>query len=190
MLGCQKYELDRPVSQAAAELPQECGCPADAFVNDDPFDELHGFIETPPVPCSRTVWPAMTLPCSTMACQAVTPAQGNVAPSSSDRGAGIFTTPSSSSTTYSASMPSMLPPSAFACTSGGASPPDQRWKKQPATLSPTFTRVTPPPTSTTSPAPSESGTILSRTGIRYAPSTMPRTRNLSEHAKTFPSPWR
>src|ERR1700730_7590147 len=48
----------------------------------------------------------------------------------------------------------------------GASPPDQRWKKQPATLSPTFTRVTPAPTSVTSPAPSESGTILSRTGIR------------------------
>src|ERR1700724_1535271 len=102
-------------------------------------------IETPPVPCIRTVWPAMTLPCSTKACHAVTAPQGNVAPSSTDRGAGIFTTPSSSSTTYSASMPSMLPPRALACTSGGASPPDQRWKKQPATLSPTFTRVTPAP---------------------------------------------
>ncbi len=63
--------------------------------------------ETPPVPCSSTVWPAIILPCSIMACHTVTAAQGKVAPSSSERCAGIFTTPSSSSTTYSASMPSM-----------------------------------------------------------------------------------
>jgi hypothetical protein len=41
MLACQKYELDRPLAQAAAELPHECGFPADAFVNDDPFDAFH-----------------------------------------------------------------------------------------------------------------------------------------------------
>ena len=63
-------------------------------------------------------------------------------------------------------MPSMPPPSALACTSGGGSPPGQRWKKQPATLSPTLTRVTPAPTSTTSPAPSDSGMTFSRTGMR------------------------
>src|SRR5215469_6757612 len=38
---------------------------------------------------------------------------------------------------------SMPPPSALAWTSAGASPPAQRWKKHPATRSPTLTRVTP-----------------------------------------------
>ena len=58
-------------------------------------------IDTPPVPCSRTVSPAFSLACSIIACQTVTAAQGSVAPSSSDRCGGIFTAPSSSSTTYS-----------------------------------------------------------------------------------------
>jgi hypothetical protein len=44
MLGCQKYKFDRPVAQAGAELPQECGFPANAFVDDDPFDEFHELI--------------------------------------------------------------------------------------------------------------------------------------------------
>jgi len=44
MLGCQKYKLDRPVTQAGAELLQEGGFPANAFVNDDPFDEFHELI--------------------------------------------------------------------------------------------------------------------------------------------------
>ena len=101
-----------------------------------------------------------------MACQTVTAAQGRVAPSSSERCDGIFTVPSSSSTAYSASMPSVAPPSALACTSGGGSPPGQRAKKLPATLSPTFTRVTPEPTSTTSPAPSDSGMTFSFDGMR------------------------
>src|SRR5262249_41024170 len=76
-----------------------------------------------------------------MAFQTVTPAQGRVAPSSSDKCAGIFTAPSSSNTAFSASMPSMPPPSALVWTSAGASPPTQRWKKHPATRSLTFTRV-------------------------------------------------
>jgi hypothetical protein len=63
-------------------------------------------------------------------------------------------------------MPSMLPPSAEACTCAFGAPPGQRWKKQPATLSPGFTRSTPGPTSTTSPAPSDSGMMFSRTGMR------------------------
>ena len=83
---------------------------------------LSAFLVTPPVPCSRTVWPAMTFPCSTRACQAVNAAQGNVAPSSTDRGAGILTTPSSSNITYSASMPSMLPPRASCRIRGRLSP--------------------------------------------------------------------
>ena len=44
MLGREKYELDRPVTQAAAELPRERRCLADAFVNNDPFDTLHDLI--------------------------------------------------------------------------------------------------------------------------------------------------
>ena len=39
-------------------------------------------IETPPEPCTSTMSPALMLPISTSACQAVTPAQGSVAPSS------------------------------------------------------------------------------------------------------------
>src|SRR5215467_4305899 len=50
-------------------------------------------IETPPVPCNNTVWPPTSFACSIMAFQTVTPAQGRVAPSSSDKCAGIFTTP-------------------------------------------------------------------------------------------------
>src|SRR5215472_13491299 len=80
-------------------------------------------IETPPVPCSSTVSPGLSLACSTIACQTVTAAQGSVAPSSSDRCAGIFTAPSSSSTAYSASMPSMPPPSALLCASAAGAPP-------------------------------------------------------------------
>ena len=63
-------------------------------------------------------------------------------------------------------MPSMAPPSAVDCTSGGGSPPGQRAKKLPATLSPTFTRVTAAPISTTSPAPSDSGMTFSFDGMR------------------------
>jgi hypothetical protein len=44
MLGRQKYELDRPVTQAAAELARERRCLADAFVNNDPFDTFHDLI--------------------------------------------------------------------------------------------------------------------------------------------------
>src|ERR1019366_6300896 len=41
MLGCQKYKLDRPLTQALAELPHEWGFLTNAFVNDDPFDAVH-----------------------------------------------------------------------------------------------------------------------------------------------------
>jgi hypothetical protein len=47
MLGRQKYELDRPVTQAAAELVRERRCLADAFVNNDPFDTFHDLIVFP-----------------------------------------------------------------------------------------------------------------------------------------------
>jgi hypothetical protein len=47
MLGHQKYELDRLVTQAAAELPRERRCLADAFVNNDPFDMFHHLIAFP-----------------------------------------------------------------------------------------------------------------------------------------------
>src|SRR4029077_17443866 len=41
MLGCQKYKLDRPLTQALADLPHEWGFLTNAFVNDDPFDAVH-----------------------------------------------------------------------------------------------------------------------------------------------------
>ena len=58
--------------------------------------------------------PALMLPISTSACQAVRPAQGRVAPSSKVRPAGSFTTPSSAITVSSVSMPSIAPPMAEA----------------------------------------------------------------------------
>jgi hypothetical protein len=42
MLGCQKYKLDRPLTQALAELPHQWGFLANAFVDDNPFYAEHG----------------------------------------------------------------------------------------------------------------------------------------------------
>src|SRR6516165_6808728 len=47
VLDRQKYELDRPVTQAAEELARERRCPADAFVNNDPLDTFHDLIVFP-----------------------------------------------------------------------------------------------------------------------------------------------
>jgi len=41
VLACQKYELDGPFAEAAAELRHQRGLASDAFVNDDPFDAFH-----------------------------------------------------------------------------------------------------------------------------------------------------
>jgi hypothetical protein len=54
-------------------------------------------------------------------------------------------------------MPSIAPPIAEAVALSLISPPYQCCMKQPATRSPALKRVTPGPTSTTSPAPSDSG---------------------------------
>jgi hypothetical protein len=54
-------------------------------------------------------------------------------------------------------MPSIAPPMAEGIALSLMAPPNQRCMKQPATRSPTLTRLTPDPTATTSPAPSDSG---------------------------------
>ena len=54
-------------------------------------------------------------------------------------------------------MPSMAPPIAEPKAASSIAPPTHFCMKQPATRSPTLTRVTPGPTATTSPAPSDSG---------------------------------
>jgi hypothetical protein len=60
MLGRQKYELDRLVTQTAAELPRERRL-ADAFVNNDPFDTFHDWIAFPCQPrCSELGRPSYT----------------------------------------------------------------------------------------------------------------------------------
>jgi hypothetical protein len=41
MLGCQKYKLDRPLTQTLAESPHQWGLLANAFVNDNPFYAEH-----------------------------------------------------------------------------------------------------------------------------------------------------
>jgi hypothetical protein len=53
MLGRQKYELDRLVTQATTELPRERRCLADAFVNNDPFHTFHDLIASPCQPRPR-----------------------------------------------------------------------------------------------------------------------------------------
>ena len=115
-------------------------------------------IETPPVPSTSTVSPTRNGRPAYSAFQAVTPAQGSVAPSSNDKWSGNRTSPSWLNTTYSASTPWIAPPSELAAYSGSISPPSQVCMKMPATRSPGFTRVTPGPISATSPAPSDSGT--------------------------------
>ena len=54
-------------------------------------------------------------------------------------------------------MPSMAPPMAEAIAVSSMAPPIHFCMKQPATRSPTLTRLTPGPTATTSPAPSDKG---------------------------------
>ena len=116
--------------------------------------------------------------------QAVTPTHGSVAPSSKDRFFGKWTTPCSFSVAYCVSMPSRLPPSAPEATFAGGRPPSQFWKKVPATRSPTRKRVTPCPTATISPAPSDNGTRLSREPTGYCPFMTNTSRRLRDVART------
>ncbi len=113
-------------------------------------------IETPPVPCTSTVSPAVSLPSTISPRQAVTAAQGSVAASSALQPAGALVTPSAVSAIASQATPSSAPPSA-ASRCGVGRPAVQCGKKPGITRSPAFTRVTPSPTCSTTPAPSESG---------------------------------
>src|SRR5690606_12602815 len=116
-------------------------------------------MDTPPEPSTSTVAPGLSGGgVSIRPCHAVTAAQGSVAASSKDRCAGTCTASCSSSTAYSASIPSTGPPWVV----GGGSldgPSTQPRKKVLATRSPCLKRVTSLPTSTTSPAPSERGMV-------------------------------
>jgi hypothetical protein len=47
MLGCQEHELERPATQATAELPQEFRRVAQAFIDNDPFDGFHDLVAIP-----------------------------------------------------------------------------------------------------------------------------------------------
>jgi hypothetical protein len=89
--------------------------------------------------------------------QAVTAAQGSVAAASSPRCSGAATSPSSPSTIISAMTPSRGPPRVVAKIARAGAPPSQPWWKIGHTRWPTATRVTPGPTATTSPTPSETG---------------------------------
>ncbi len=93
----------------------------------------------------------------TIALQAVKAAQGRVAACSSLRWAGAATAPSSGTTINSAITPSIGPPSERLTRSSVSSPAIQRCENVGQTRSPTENRVTPAPTSTTSPTPSEIG---------------------------------
>jgi hypothetical protein len=90
--------------------------------------------------------------------KAIPPAQGRVAASSKLRFAAIGTTARSGKAIYSVSIPGAGGAPVAGPASGRGGPSLQLRKKVEATRSPASKRVTPSPTSTTSPAPSESGT--------------------------------
>ena len=75
-----------------------------------------------------TVWPARSPPSTTTARHAVIPALGKVAASAKSRCAGTATRASSGKVAYSASTPSMVPPSSSAFLSGVPGPEIQRGK--------------------------------------------------------------
>ena len=113
--------------------------------------------ETPPEPCTSTVSPGRTSPWCTTALQAVRPAQGRAAASASVRWLGAATSASAGSAMNSCMTPSIGPPSALAKPSWVGGPDSQPGKKLGQTRSPALNRVTPAPTATTSPTPSETG---------------------------------
>ena len=114
-------------------------------------------METPPVPNRRTVSPGRNAAVSKIAFQAVKAAQGRQAASSSERSGTLGRTPWAFSTTYSASTPSRAPPRALAIAAGVHPPSSQSWKNVVVTAMPGWTVVTPGPTASTTPAPSEFG---------------------------------
>src|SRR5215471_17816839 len=124
--------------------------------------------ETLPDPSVRTVSPALSRRAPMRAFQAVTPAQGSVAASSYVKWSGIRTSASSLRTMNSVIIPSSDPPS-WGAYSQSMRPAIQRGNIDAATLSPTATRVTPGPISTTSPVPSEPITTSGLTGSGYVP---------------------
>ena len=124
------------------------------------FANWRAKIETPPVPSTKTVSPAFNRPETASAFQAVTQHTASVAPSSYDKWSGMRTTDSSPKVPYARKTPSQHGPA-----------PERRaplffayfaveplWAKIGKTRSPAFHLVTPSPTSTISPAPSENGT--------------------------------
>ena len=116
------------------------------------------------MPCTSTLSPALIPPWVISALQAVSAAQGSVAAASSLRCAGARDTPCSDSTIYSAMVPSSGAPSEVSNFSRLGSPEIQPWKKLGQTRSPSATRLTPSPTSTTSPMPSHN-TIRGRLSV-------------------------
>ena len=80
--------------------------------------------------------------------------------SSSVRKSGTLETPSWLNTCSSAPAPGMGLPRALVSFSTVARPEVQFWKKRVETRSPGFTRVTPSPTASTTPQPSENGVMV------------------------------
>src|SRR4051794_38131858 len=123
------------------------------------FANCSAKIDTPPVPCTKTVSPGRMRASSKSARQAVSAAQGNVAASSKVRLEGMRLTASASRSINSCSTPGRVPPSARRRLVAEAFPSIHDWKNIGHTRSPTATLVTPSPTRATSPAPSEKGII-------------------------------
>lgn len=128
-------------------------------------------MDTPPVPCVKTHWPAFrALPSSPYSpFHAVRPAHVNVAASSKLNPSGIFTKPFSSNAPYCLSVPCTTPPRPVWIVCELREPPRCPWLKSVTTLSPFLKRVVFSPTATTVPAPSEQGMMEGATPKGYLP---------------------
>ena len=133
-------------------------------------------VDTPPAPCSSTVIPGSKGAAPHSACQAVTAAQGRVAPSAKLRCAGRSTASDWSTTTSSHITPWLAPPRPAAPGEGRNAPPSQSRLKVSAMRSPTVTRHTSGAASITSPAPSDPGIRFGSVIARSAPVTTRRSR--------------
>ena len=139
-------------------------------------------IDTPPVPWVKTTSPGRMRASTIRARQAVRAAQGRVAAWAMVQPLGNRVKAVAGMATYSAANPSALSPGTPIIRSSFGPPAGQLGKKVDSTLSPTLKRVTPSPTATTSPAPSDMG--MRPSGVRIIPATTAKSWKFSELART------
>ena len=139
-------------------------------------------IDTPPVPWVSTTSPGLIWASTISARQAVSAAQGRVAAWVSDQPLGRRVKALAGMATYSAAKPSTWSPGTPISRSSCGRPATQPGKNVDSTWSPSLKAVTPSPTPTTSPAPSDIGTRPS--AVLIMPETTAKSWKFSELART------